>query len=410
MRGSRASVKTWRATVGVVLVAAAAVAGWSVLDTPSSGPRGDSADSVVGASAREGGLPVAGGLAGAAQGPPVVYVPPGLPPGRVPLVIALHGTGEDPTRFEGTTGFDRVAREHGFIVAYLPSSSPRDNWILPSETPVISAMIDHLEATQPIDPARVYVTGYSAGGYESYRSGCLLSDKVAAVAPVAVSMNRVLYDTCKVARPVSALIVIGGADTGHYGGYGRLPSAPEAAARWRGMDGCAAESPSSSTAPGPTTQQLWSGCADGSAVGLYVVTGGTHVWPGPQHLVPGPDARYNASEAIWAFFAAHRAGSLRTPDAQLSSLQVRLRGHTRDVVFTLSLGEGLVVRATLARASRAVSSARLLLGRGVAVVSLPAAQSSGSGRYIARLVLTDPYGRSLTLVRTVDLASAAGRR
>lgn len=237
---------------------------------------------------------------------PILYVPPSLPKGKVPLVIALHGSGGTPLGMESLTQFDRLARAHGFIVAYLASSSPGDNWILPSETALIGSTIDRLEATQPVDPTRVYVTGFSSGGYESYRSGCLLSDKVAAIAPVGVSMNGALYRSCKPSRPVSTLIIVGSADIGHYGGHGRLPSAPAAATRWRALDHCPSTPPTSTTAPGPTNRQTWTGCANGSAVGLDVVVGGSHVWPGPRLGSSNPDGRYDASAAIWAFFAAHR--------------------------------------------------------------------------------------------------------
>lgn len=201
------------------------------------------------------------------------------------------------------TGFNRLAAQHGFIVAYLASGSPNDNWILPSETAYIGSTIDRLERTEPVDRRRVYVTGFSAGGYESYRSGCLLSGKVAAIAPVGVSMNAKLYKSCKISRPVSTLIVIGGADTSHYGGYGELPSAPAAAARWRELDGCASSPPRVTQAPGPTTQKRWRGCAHGSAVGLDVIAGGGHIWPSRLRSA-GPDAGYEAAAEIWAFFAS----------------------------------------------------------------------------------------------------------
>ena len=277
-------MKTPRVRNAVVLVALAALVGGALLS------RGSSGTSVA-----------------ATQ--PIVYVPPKLPAGKVPLVIALRGSGGTPLGMESSTQFDRLARRHGFIVAYLASRAPGDNWILPSETASISSMIDHLEASEPIDPTRVYVTGFSAGGYESYRSGCLLSNKVAAIAPVGVSMNQALYQTCRVSRPVSTLIIIGSADAGHYGGYSGLPSAPAAAAKWRALDSCPPAPPSSSQAPGPTNRRLWTGCADGSAVGLNVVVGGGHTWPGPQLGSSTPEGRYDASAAIWAFFAAHRAGS-----------------------------------------------------------------------------------------------------
>lgn len=282
----RAIMKTPRVTIAVIIVVLVTLVGLAFWTRGSSSPAGTRL---------------------AIQ--PIVYVPPNLPAGKVPLVIALHGSGDTPLGMESTTGFDRLARRHAFIVAYLASGSPRDNWILPSETPAISSMIGHLEATEPVDPTRVYVTGFSAGGYESFRVGCLLSNQVAAIAPVGVSMNSMLYRTCKLSRPVSTLIIIGSADAGHYGGYGRLPSAPAAAAKWRALDGCPREPPRISQAPGPTRRRMWSGCADGSAVGLNVVVGGTHIWPGPRLGSTNPDGRYDASVAIWAFFATHRASS-----------------------------------------------------------------------------------------------------
>jgi polyhydroxybutyrate depolymerase len=236
---------------------------------------------------------------------PIVYVPPHLPAGRVPLLVALHGSGGSPAQMEATSGFDRLAQARGFIVAYLASGSPLDNWIVPADTTLVRSAIEHLEATEPIDRGRVYVTGFSAGGYESYRAGCLLGDTVAAIAPVGVSMNATLYETCKPSRPVSTLIIIGSADTGHYGGYGGLPSAPAAAARWRALDRCPAQPAIRSRAPGPTDEQLWSGCAGGSGVGLDVIRGGTHSWPAPALGRSSPDGRFDAAAAIWAFFAAH---------------------------------------------------------------------------------------------------------
>jgi polyhydroxybutyrate depolymerase len=282
-----------RGTIAAVLAPLCALAGLALATGLGTGFR-------VGA----GGVhsPVAGAQA-------VIYVPTNLPAGKVALLIALHGSGESPAEMEAATGFDRLARKHSFIVAYLASRSPRDNWILPSETTSIDATIERLEASEPIDPTRVYVTGFSSGGYESYRAGCLLSKQVTAIAPVGVSMNATLYRTCRLSRPVSALIVIGSADAGHYGGYGRLPSAPAAAAKWRSLDGCPAKPPRSSWAPGPTNQLIWTDCSNGSAVGLSVVVGGTHIWPGPRLGSSSPDGRYAASAAIWAFFSAHRAGS-----------------------------------------------------------------------------------------------------
>lgn len=336
---------------------------------------------------------------------PIVFVPPRLPAGKVPLVIALHGSGATPQDMEKETGFDRLAAVNRFIVAYLASGSPNDNWIMPSDTAYVGSMIDRLEATEPVDPARVYVTGFSSGGYESYRVGCMLSDKVAAVAPDAVSMNRTLYETCRPVRPVSALITIGSADAGHYGGYGGLPSAPAAAARWRTLDGCSPGVLSSAQAPGPTIQRRWSQCTDNSTVGLDVVQGGMHVWPGPRLGADTPDGRYDISAAIWAFFAGHRAGSLHTPDARLSSLRVLTGVAGSHLVLTLRLGGPVTVHVTFSRGRRRIALLRALVRAGTARQALPL-KRGGGGTYIASIVIADRYGRSLSVTRTVVLPGA----
>jgi polyhydroxybutyrate depolymerase len=336
--------------------------------------------------------------------PPIVYVPPRLPAGKVALVIALHGSSNSPSGMESMTGFDQLARADGFIVAYLASGSPADNWILPSDTSYVGSMIDRLEASEPIDPTRVYVTGFSAGGYESYRAGCLLSDKVAAVAPVGVSMNSKLYASCRLSRPVSALITIGSADSGHYGGYGRLPSAPAAAARWRALDGCPRKPPIHRRAPGPTGEELWSGCADGSSVGLNVVAGGGHVWPGTRLGPSSPDGRYEASAAIWAFLSVHRAGSASKPDARLLSARAVLTRSMREVILTVRVGEPLSVRASLSSRGRTVGAVRSSLTRGGAIhVIVGVARRARGGRYSLHVGLGDAYGRTLTLTRTITL-------
>ena len=47
------------------------------------------------------------------------------------------------------------------------------------------AMLNALEANLCVNPARVYATGMSNGGFMSHRLACELSDRIAAIAPVA---------------------------------------------------------------------------------------------------------------------------------------------------------------------------------------------------------------------------------
>lgn len=48
----------------------------------------------------------------------------------------------------------------------------------------VKRLVDHLVATQPVDPDRVYVTGLSMGGYGSWELAARYPDEWAAVAPI----------------------------------------------------------------------------------------------------------------------------------------------------------------------------------------------------------------------------------
>jgi polyhydroxybutyrate depolymerase len=215
-------------------------------------------------------------------------------------VIALHASGGTPEGFERASGWDGVADAHDFVVAYLGSTSPA--WKDPSNVVYIAAQIRRLESRYAIDPRRVYVTGFSAGAYITYFVGCRLSTLVAAIAPVSGAMAP---QRCKPARPVSELTIIGTHDIVPLSGTARFPGPAAVAARWRAIDRCR-NGAARTAIVGPTTERTWSQCAQGTAVGFYLIAGGKHAYPGDPDLTGGgPASRYDASNAAWAFFASH---------------------------------------------------------------------------------------------------------
>ena len=103
------------------------------------------------------------------------YVPTGLS-GKAPLVLALHGCGENAALYAAQTGWDKLADEHQFYVVYpeqqvINNSSNCFNWFEPSkasrgqgEALSIKQMVDYMEAHYDIDTGKIFVTGLSAGG------------------------------------------------------------------------------------------------------------------------------------------------------------------------------------------------------------------------------------------------------
>ena len=103
------------------------------------------------------------------------YVPSGLPP-RAPLVVVLHGCLQNAAGIDAGTGWSALAARHGFALL-LPEQQQGNNtntcfnWFQPAdvtrdggEVASIAQMIHETVATHALDPARVYVTGLSAGG------------------------------------------------------------------------------------------------------------------------------------------------------------------------------------------------------------------------------------------------------
>ncbi len=119
-------------------------------------------------------------IAGAAIGPAGgrryrLFRPPGvLSSERLPLLVMLHGCGQDANRFATSTRMNRVALRERFLVLYpeqdrLANAQGCWNWFETAsgrafgEAALIIAAIDQVCRLYPVDPQRVAVAGLSAG-------------------------------------------------------------------------------------------------------------------------------------------------------------------------------------------------------------------------------------------------------
>lgn len=105
----------------------------------------------------------------------LTYVPPQLPD-SVPLVVVLHGCLQTARDYDEGSGWSMLARRHGFALLYAEQSQANNpnrcfNWFQPQdarrgsgEALSIRQMVTHMRRTHSIDPARIFITGLSAGG------------------------------------------------------------------------------------------------------------------------------------------------------------------------------------------------------------------------------------------------------
>lgn len=266
----------------------------------------------------------------------------------VPVVIMFHGGGGTARGAMRETGWTQKADKEGFL-AVFPEATPPDPtkpsrfgtngqaWNDGSggfhsgernipDVAFISAMIDDLIARFAVDRRRIYATGFSNGASMAFRVGVDLSERIAAIAPVA---GTLWIKQPKLDRPVSLFYVSGDADPLNpiEGGTPKMatgaairtaisrlkPPANEFIAAWARALGCPTEPKPAPASPGLRTV-IYSGGREGSEVRFTVIKEHGHIWPGGRNLLPEAmvgkaSDKFKATDAIWEFFQNHRLPS-----------------------------------------------------------------------------------------------------
>ena len=269
---------------------------------------------------------------GAASRSYILHVPPGRADKRA-MVLAFHGGASNARGTIRLTGLSDKANKEGFVVVY-PNGSGRLASILTwnagrccgyaqqqgvDDVEFVRAVLDDVAKLTPIDPARVFATGISNGGQMAYRLAAEMPDRIAAVAPVAASLEVTLGST---PRPVP-IVHFHGTNDDHLpfeGGRGRrsiagvsFTSVSATINAWVKNNGCR---------PTPTVQKVpdkvvdgthverrtYSDCRDKADVVLYVIDGGGHTWPGRvvrEVLLGTTSLQISATDLMWEFFLSH---------------------------------------------------------------------------------------------------------
>jgi polyhydroxybutyrate depolymerase len=268
----------------------------------------------------------------------IVHVPPSFDGKRkFPVVIMLHGAGGTGQQAMEQTGWDRKADQEDFIAVFPDGiaehpKQPPSFFVNPltwnegsgrhasgkrndGDVEFIAYIIDALEARYGADPNRIFVTGFSNGASMTFRIGAELSDKVAAIAPVA---GHLFVHDHQLKHPLPMLYIIGRDDPLEPPGGGSFsirgerieqPPIEQNLLLWRQLDGCSVK-PSSDARTAGVERISFSDCHDGVEVVEYFIDDMGHVWPGginrlPARLVGKPSDKLNATDVIWSFFKSH---------------------------------------------------------------------------------------------------------
>ena len=248
-----------------------------------------------------------------------------------PVVLVLHGAATNAAITVSFTGMSQKSDEAGFIAVYPNGTGlgPFLTWNAggrkgklaeesADDVKYVGLLLDDLVKVANVDSQRVYATGMSNGGMMCYRLAAEMSDRIAAIAPVA---GTVTVDESRPKRPVPVMHFHGRADTiVPFDGLGKnapkfLPfkSVEESIAIWCQIDECP-DAPTITEFPdkeddGTTVQQKCYGPGkNGAEVVLIVIEGGGHTWPGqksPIEFLGKSTLDISANNLIWEFFQRH---------------------------------------------------------------------------------------------------------
>ncbi len=263
-----------------------------------------------------------------------VHVPPSYDGSKpFPVVLAFHGGLSRAESMIRDNGLNKKADEAGFIAVY-PNGTSRYGRLLAwnagnccgyamrhnvDDVGFVRALLDDLAEVAKIDPKRVYATGYSNGAMMAYRLASELSDRIAAIAPVAGPMGT---PACKPKRSVPVIHFHGTNDRLAPFRGGRVDfglstvhfySVEHSIRAWVKANGCpkppvVTNEPDRANDGMTVKRRTYGPGKDGAEVVLLVIEGGGHTWPGraPRARSHGKSTRdISANDLMWEFFKKH---------------------------------------------------------------------------------------------------------
>ncbi|UDY35428.1 alpha/beta hydrolase family esterase [Dermatobacter hominis] len=206
-----------------------------------------------------------------------------------PLVVVLHGLGQDAEHMATIGGWAQLARDRGTVVVFGEGSE--HSWDAGTccgeaaarevdDVAYLDRLIDQVVDSTGADRDAVRMVGFSNGGMMTYRYLCEGEVRLAAAASIAGTD----VDGCTPTRPTTFIQISGSADT-IVPLYDTPSAAPElgplepVSESIRGVANAFGCPTPRLGRTGPVTTTLWAPCAEGVTVRFDVVAGMPHAYP-----------------------------------------------------------------------------------------------------------------------------------
>ena len=259
----------------------------------------------------------------------------------IPLVLNFHGRTGTANGQMWHGDFRAIADSANFIIVHpqgLLNSSGETHWNVGQSGTVIddigfvSSLIDSISTSYNINSNRIYSTGMSNGAYMSYRLACELSDRIAAIGPVAGSTITYMINNCNPIHPTPIIHIHGEADSSCiYLGKPAVESIPSILNFWVNHNFCDTQAvltqvPNINLFDSSVVEHyVWENGFSGVEVEHYKIINGGHTWPGS--LFPNNNGLtnydINASTEIWRFFSKYDINGLIISATSFTEIEIR---------------------------------------------------------------------------------------
>ncbi|MCK8520115.1 T9SS type A sorting domain-containing protein [Aquimarina sp. D1M17] len=234
-----------------------------------------------------------------------LYVPASYDASKpAPLILNFHGFTNNIDIQYNQSDFRQLAEDNQFIfVTPQGLGGFFSGWAINNnfggnedDLGFSDALINKIQEDYNINEKRIYATGFSNGGFFSYRLACELSPRIAAVASVAGSMTRIWIDNnqCQPQHPTAVLQITGTNDNViSINGNSNNEPIIDVMEYWSAVNN-GDPTPEIIQLGGGSTRSIWDNGDNGVTAEFIRVQGKGHSWNG---------GNVNTSQEIWNFFS-----------------------------------------------------------------------------------------------------------